>query len=433
MEKLGRFSLISPLLLLFWTLFFGCSSVQTDFTISNNLDLDRNDEPIILTRAQILEKYGQNSIPQGQIPLPFYNDNPIPAQVDDTDMNGEWDELAFTIDMPSNGSKTVTLKFLDQAEYPEFENRTKIRFGVLGDNGVQPLEKLSIAADEVPPPPFSRFQMDGPAWENDKVGFRHYIDGRNARDVYGKVTTEMALDSVGISNTGTLEDNYHVLRPWGRDIISVGNSLGLGGLAILRNNEPVRLGVRMEDVVNNVDTTTYQLITEGPVRTIFRLTYEGWQAGNSSVSLVNDVSIWAGQYAHTNEVQITQSDVRTDTLLVGLVNIHNSNPPKVENDSRTGYSGFYTHDKQTYENEWFLGMGLIFPNQNYLGDFEAPESGPGITNSFLLQFELTDQKKLKYDVLAGWELSDENFSDSTYFSGFMAEQIRKKANPLVIE
>ena len=35
---------------------------------------------------------------------------------------------------------------------------------------------------------YQRYQTDGPSWENDKVGFRHYLDGRNSKDVFGKKT-----------------------------------------------------------------------------------------------------------------------------------------------------------------------------------------------------------------------------------------------------
>ena len=75
--------------------------------------------------------------------------------------------------------------------------------------------------------------MDGIAWENDKMGFRHYFDGRNCRDVFGKRVSDMVLDTVGIRPEGIPGDTYHVLAGWGRDIMSAANSFGLGGLAVL--------------------------------------------------------------------------------------------------------------------------------------------------------------------------------------------------------
>ena len=58
------------------------------------------------------------------------------------------------------------------------------------------------------------------------MGFRHYFDGRNCRDVFGKRIPDLVLDTVGIRPDGTPGDTYHVLRPWGRDIMSAANSFG---------------------------------------------------------------------------------------------------------------------------------------------------------------------------------------------------------------
>ena len=76
------------------------------------------------------------------------------------------------------------------------------------------------------------YQMDGPVWENDKMGFRQYFDGRNCCDVFGKRISEMVLDTVGISPEGHPANTYQVVREWGCDILSAANSFGLGGLAM---------------------------------------------------------------------------------------------------------------------------------------------------------------------------------------------------------
>ncbi|MEX0720977.1 MAG: DUF4861 domain-containing protein [Balneolaceae bacterium] len=430
MKRRNRISTNTLIFVLLPFLFLGCNNDNSDFTLTNDSEIDREDEPIILSRDMITEKL--DSIPDGKIPVPYIGEEDIPTQADDIDMDGQWDELAFTLTIAAGESKRIALRFVDENEYPEFIQKTNVRFGVKEGSGVNPVEELTLTADELPVPPFGRFQMDGPAWENDKVGFRQYIDGRNGRDLYGKTSSEMALETVGISEEGELVDNYHEMLPWGRDILAVGNSLGLGGLGIMQYGEPTRLGIRMDAERNNVDTTKYQLITEGPVRSIFRLTYSGWDLGNRKINLVNDVSIWAGTYSHTNKVKLTNSDA-SDTLVVGLVNIHNDNPPELIEGSEADYSAFYTHDQQTYDKGWFLGMGLIFPDENYLGHREAPDSGLGVTNSFLTLFELEEDEWLEYHVFAGWELSDEKFQDENNFRDFISTELQKIAKPVSVE
>ncbi len=412
--------------------FTNCTTGQNSFTITNNTELARVDEPVVLSREKIVEKTGKIPLLEGMIPVPYLNDNPLPSQLDDLDGDNNWDELAFTLNLGPNESKKISIRYTKPEAVPEFRQRTNVRFGILEDGEVIPVEYLSIAADELPVPLFTRFQMDGPAWENDVVGFRQYIDGRNGRDLYGKKTAEMALDTVGIADNGTLEDNYHVMLPWGRDILAVGNSLGLGGLAILENDEVVRLGVTMDAPRNNVKTTTYQLITEGPVRSIFSLTYDGWQAGNNIYNLENTVTIWAGSYGYINHINLSSIQSK-DTLAVGLVNIHNDKAPTLQHEGSASRTAFYTHDQQTYDDGWYLGMGLIFPKELYLDFQRAPDSGNGVTNSFLNLIELSENKEFEYQVVAGWELSNPEFADSAYFDAFMTKELQKVSNPLSIQ
>ena len=428
-----NFSLILIGVFLTGIAFTGCNPSSDSFTITNPSNVERTDEPIVLTRDMIKNKTGEINILEGQLPLPYVDEQPVPSQWDDLDGDGEWDELAFTLPISANSSKTISIQYVDSSEVPDFKQRTNVRFGILEDGVVSPVKTLSLDAMELPVPLFTRFQMDGPAWENDKVGFRQYIDGRNGRDLYGKKSSSMALDTVGIADDGTLEDNYHVMLPWGRDILAVGNSLGLGGLAIIEQGTPVRLGVRMDAEQNNIQTTTYDLVTEGPVRSIFTLTYEGWETPNgNSYDLENTVTIWAGSYGHTNKVALN-SPFETDTLAVGVVNIHNDKEPTLLDDASSTYTAFYTHDQQTYDDEWYLGMGIIFPKDKYVDFTTAPNEGSGVTTSFLNRITLEEDKSLEYYVFAGWELSDSNFADSTYFDTFMKQEIQKKEKPVSIK
>ncbi len=77
---------------------------------------------------------------------------------------------------------------------------------------------------------------EGPGWESQMVGYRLYLDGRNAIDVFGKKTTNMVLKQVGRG------DDYHQMQPWGMDILKVGASLGGGGFGVLEDGEARQIG-----------------------------------------------------------------------------------------------------------------------------------------------------------------------------------------------
>lgn len=400
-------------------------------TLTNPLDMEKVDEPVVISRDQLIELTG--TFPEGMLPVVQNGqDELLASQVDDIDLDGEWDELAFLADIPAGSSLNLTIQYRSEEDIPEFSTRTNIRFGVKQDSEVEHVEELEIMAEELPTPPFARFQMDGPAWENDKVGFRQYIDGRNARDLYGKRTADMVLDPVGLSDEGEIEDNYHELRDWGRDILAVGNSLGIGGLAVLHENEPVRLGITLDDDTHNIERTHYQQISSGPVRSMFTITYEGWQVGDESYDLENRVTIWGGKYLHANDVTI-HSDAATDTLVVGLVNINNDKPVEQVVSEDGEWTGILTHDQQTYEKDYYLGMGLILPTDNYLEYREAPNEGSGIIQSYNVLLEASNGESIRYYVTAGWELSDSNFTDRDYFFEYAETEMNHISNPAQVK
>ena len=70
----------------------GCNPPQSlkEFTVENPLNINREDEALVLTRAQLnpTEKLLKPVITNGQGEY-------IPCQLDDLDGDGEWDELAF--------------------------------------------------------------------------------------------------------------------------------------------------------------------------------------------------------------------------------------------------------------------------------------------------------------------------------------------------
>ncbi|TQO38657.1 uncharacterized protein DUF4861 [Arenibacter algicola] len=350
-------------------------------------------------------------------PLVLSQTDTIPSQLNDTDMDGQWDELFFVADFMPKESKAITLIWTDNE--PIYEARTSVRFGkrTSADKAVQPATNETMLANELPKSlGYQQYQTDGPSWENDRVGFRHYLDGRNAKDLFGKKTSSMSPEDVGLDAAGAVEDNYHVMEDWGRDILAVGNSVGLGGYALINETEFMRLGVTVEDSINNVEKTTFNIDVEGPVNSIISYGYNNWKPNNRTYSVKETTSIWPGIYGFKNTVSVSGLTGDED-LAVGLVNINTDHSLGVL-DENSKYVVLYTHDKQTYNKEWWLGMALILPKDKYLGFTQAPKTGP-LSNSFLAKLKIEDNQPVSYYAIAGWELSDEKFSNETYFTDYL--------------
>src|SRR5690606_34086308 len=229
----------------------------------------------------------------------------IPSQLEDRNGDGSWDRLFFLMDFDAGGRDTIQLVWTDNEVI--YEPRSKVRFGVRASKEDQVVRAKSdiFYPHELPGVMgYQPYQTDGPSWENDKVGFRHYLDGRNSKDVFGKKVSYLSPDSVGINTEGVTEDNYHVMEDWGRDILSVGNSVGIGGFGLKIKEHYARIGVTEADSVNNVEETSFEVLASGPLKSLMKYEYRNWHPNDMdrTYQVEEWTSIWPGMYAYRNEV-----------------------------------------------------------------------------------------------------------------------------------
>lgn len=397
--------------------------------LSNPTSINLTDKAISIDRAQLKENIGESLYPY----LRASNGDVIPVQLDDLDGDKHWDALFFVADIPANGKSRYVLEWKKGKQ--QFPAKTSVRFGkrLAADIPVKPALKEVMLANELPKSiGFQRYQTDGPSWENDKVGFRHYLDGRNAKDLFAKKTAAITPEDVGLDENGATVDNYHVMEPWGRDVLWVGNSLGIGGYGLSDGNELLRLGVTVKDAVNNVEKTSFEIITEGPVHSQLKYSYNNWQPENSNntYQVEETTSIWPGMYGYQNSV--TFNDLTgSETMIIGLAN-SNTDEELTVLDENEKFVVLYTHDKQTYDKVWTLGLALIIPKEVYLGAFEAPKEGR-ISNTFLAKVKAENNKAIQYYALACWELSDKGFTDKAYFVDYLKDVTNQLAANVSVE
>ncbi len=393
---------------------------KSEISLLNTSSVNLTDKAISIERSQI-----PNFSKPGAYPLIISaQGDTIPSQLNDLDGDKKWDELFFVVDLPANGAESYTLQWVNRE--PVYVVRTSARFGKRSsaDTPVKPATSDTLYARDLPKSTgFQRYQTDGPSWENDKVGFRNYLDGRNAKDLFGKKASFMSPENVGINAQGAVEDNYHVMADWGRDILAVGNSVGIGGYALMAGDNLMRLGMTVDDSVNNVEMTTFRIMAEGPVKSVLSYHYHNWHPDDRNYQVDETTSIWPGMYAYQNTVKFSglQGD---ENLVIGLVNINDQNPLE-EIPVNDRWEVLLTHDMQTYDRQWWLGLALIVPRDLYLGYTEAPRSGQ-LSNSFLAKLKVENDKPVTYYAAAGWEISDVRFKDPAFFRSYvenLAEQL----------
>jgi hypothetical protein len=395
-----------------------------ELRFSNPLSMVRADEPVVLFRTS-LERKGLK-VPSGKyLSVAYTTGELIPVQLDDLNNDGQWDEAALLLNFQPNESKAILVSITDQvvsigaprAHVRHMRKQADNSFGPdLRIDSVPPGQPATdFAVTKLPP-----FLTEGPAWENDKVGFRLYFDVRNGKDIWGKTTTSMVMDQVG-RDTKT---SYHDRASWGMDVLKVGKSLGAGALALLVPVNGKDTMVRLGGL--NMGKIIYEKIADGPVRAMFRLTYPNWKvlAGAPPVSLTEEITIWGGQYYTESKVTVSHAP-KGSSVVTGIVNLKSK---AVVNLDVEKVKGIYTFDKQS-ENSDLLGMAVLLPPGQKAVSGQTPNAGTDITQTYFVATPV-GKEPFVFRFYAGWEQSEAFFRSAASFDVYLNEQARRWASPV---
>ena len=160
------------------------------------------------------------------------------------------------------------------------------------------VEKTEAVTPPFPVRAFARYvpeRLDDFAWENDKVAHRTYGPALAAPDEpkRGKeVLVTSGLDvwckRVGYPvvdrwyNKG--HDHYHKDEGEGMDMYQVGTSRGCGGTGVWDGGK----------LYVSRNYQTWKVIANGPIRAVFELAYEAWDANGAKISEVKRFTVDAG-------------------------------------------------------------------------------------------------------------------------------------------
>ncbi|WP_421876674.1 DUF4861 domain-containing protein [Marinoscillum sp.] len=383
-----------------------CQPKEVALVITSNEAFDVSAKRVILSREDIAST-------EGQYFKLLYEGREVPVQFDDLDDDGQWDEVVFEVDIAPNSATHLKMEMTDAK--PEYEQKTQVYLGVSPErNGQfseqdQALRPEGHVAQSLP----YLYQYEGPGWESDLVAFRSYFDSRNGKDIFGKTKTQLYADQIGLS------ENYHELDDWGMDVLKVGNSLGSGALAILKNDTLFRLG--------ETGTASYSVIAEGPVRSVFELRYSGWDISGASYDVTEQISIWAGKRSFQSTVKLSSSG--GDTLVTGIVNLKKL----MKKESREGdYQILYTHGVQS-ENNDVLGMGLLVSEEHFIG-FDNADSmnGGDVSDTYTALLQTDETGQYKFHFVAGWELENAKFKNEEAFLAALKQEAQELSTDIFI-
>ncbi|MBC7886971.1 MAG: DUF4861 domain-containing protein [Ferruginibacter sp.] len=412
------------ILAIFLVMAVSAKAQSSTIVLTNPLSTERKDELIVLSK-QILEKKLGKIGNDKFIIIKNNAGRPLVVQYDDRNGDGNWDEAVFLYSFRPKekmvctiavSERPATIKALVRAHVRLRRKNPDDTFGPAIDSETMPLKNPATDFSKQPLP---LYLTEGPAWENDKVAFRQYMDMRNGRDIFGKRVSHMVMDSVGV----TALPSYHDLNDWGMDVLHVGKSLGAGAIALqvkIRGRDTlIRLGGA------DITKTVYRQVSNGPVRAIFSMKYT-WTINGKPVQITDETSIWGGQYFY--ETKITLRGLPTGAKLVE--GIANFNENKSKHFEVNNAAVLYSHGKQG-ENKDELGMGILVRKLGFAGFGATPDAGSDILNTYTVAQNIQYQP-LIYRFYAGWVKTDSRFADAGYFENFLRSETKKIDMPVSI-
>ena len=220
-------------------------------------------------------------------------------------------------------------------------------------------------------------RYEGPGWENSKIGYRLYLDWRNAIDLFGKKVDTLVLPHVGQDGFAS----YHEAAPWGQDILKAGKSMGIGSY-----------GRVVADTIAHFQSVkkTIATVENSKTNSTINISYTGWKTGNDNINLHSQLTI----YPHD---RFTKAELTTSKAILGICT-GIVKFPKIPLIKKEGSKWAYiaTYGTQTLVNDTDkLGMAVFYN----LSEVEAQNEGK---DDHLVIFKPTT-KKLSYYFLGAWE------------------------------
>ena len=272
---------------------------------------------------------------------------------------------------------------------------------------------------------YSRFvpeRTDDYAWENNKVAFR----------TYGPVAQQMVENKI---EGGTLTSgidawlkrvDYPIINKWyekatngtgtyhkdtgeGLDNFHVGNSRGVGGIAVKVDNK----------YYFSKNFISWKTITTGPIRTSFILTYADWDAKGNKITESKLISLDYGSYLSRFEISITG----TKTIAAGLT-LHDKKGTIGTNIKE----GWLSHWEPIDDSE--IGTGLVAP-KNILTSFDNYLTDDKDLSNLYGNLKVKDNKTI-YFVGFGWKKGSP-FQTKTEWETYLSSFAKKINNPLVVK
>jgi len=240
-------------------------------------------------------------------------------------------------------------------------------------------------------------RYEGPGWESNKVGYRLYLDWRNAIDIFGKKKSEMILPLVGQDNF----DSYHEMSDWGADILKAGKGIGIGSIDRYLNNEKLHFRE-----VDSTIATVSNKINESVVK----VNYYGWKTASDKIDFISELTIKPDQLYTKHSIKASKE---IKGICTGIVKQKNTETLKKESKNKK-WAYLATYGTQSLVPDK-LGMAIFY-------EVKTIENLADTDLDYLLVFKPSTKENSFY-LLGAWEQQTDGIKSKEEFVKYLDQQL----------
>jgi hypothetical protein len=395
-------------LFLLLTLIVCCSQEKEKrITITNSTGISLNDVFLSFEIEDSLKSY---SLSDGE--------KEIPSQLISS---GEKKEICFVVNLKPDESISLLLKSNNHFEEKNFKSGTYAELSMKPGNifidgkfcGDSFVNVTKIKVPEIHTDHDALFRYEGPGWESELIGYRFYLDWRNANDIFGKKIKGLVLSNVGVHDTIAKDDSYHHMQEWGMDVFNVGSSLGIGSIGMWFENKV--------NMVSKTDSIYCEITENGPVRSSVKTTYFGWQVGEKKYDLVSTLSIASGSRLTKCELNISNDP---ENIVTGFAKFEGTD--FIRNNGKSIWAYMALYGNQTLVGpEDKLGIAVFYRRNNFIEMLEDKLN-------YVVKLR-TENGNVDYYFCAAWEQEPDGIKSLNEFIKYLDDTIELLDNPPTVK
>jgi len=253
-------------------------------------------------------------------------------------------------------------------------------------------------------------RKDDFAWENDVVAFRAYgkaLEGSSEDaqgfDFWSKRTSSLII------NEWYKTGDYHADHGKGLDYYSVGQTLGVGDIALFLNGK----------VQYTQHYRQFQVLDNGPIRSTFKLIFEPQELAGQHISLSKTISIDAGNQHSSIRVDLLNKNNQTTPIVIGIARRNEQNPA-----TQLGTHTF-SYWEPSFQDKGTTGTAIL------LGNTKASKLDTSDRKQFLLHTVVNNKKSFIYYNAAAWDRAGQITTAQEWFA-FIKILNQKLQTPLIV-